>query len=1481
MSEKTLNSLISSFDHSDNELLVIVRYSDDAAEEALSIIELESILQEKFSEIYHSIGSRSSFSSLRLFSWIFDMSSNLGGKEGVVPQFLDRTSITIFVFKERVGVVSWAELEKVRKCCRANGIHILIFFPTNPPENLKTYQAASDWAMLLKRQDDLTMIMKEDDSKSLISLSKYQDRKSLQIIVVEQLNDAIADILMHALSYREILPQVPCSAMYNEDLTYDQKPVLYQIIELEEILLDKFLLTPCARADFREAKIPIDADYAVKLDILQCMIGNHLTMGAFLCFAPYRLFFGSFDSCSLHVVRYRGTSKGSTRPDMILMHDNLINLFQKGMDWLSTSARLGIQGWIGAIDRDDLEIPEIALKEALANAFVHRDYQDTVCRNQPTRIEVYDDRVEITSYGALSGSLTEEILNKSSGEGLFFRRNPVIAHIFSFFFSLTHNTSGIACMRRAMQEALLLPPMIKVHNVAVVVRFQRPVRIGSRDGLAVELRMRSLVSCSISGLKSLKKVVFSACIDSGFYPVMIEHYPTDVTNIKALLKTMVTKANIYIGIIIRKDSYVPIGQEKSIVELEYLAAKSSGIPCVLFVIEQDIIDDFSETNIISAIQLKFIEQVILESSVIHIRTIDELKRRLLNALKRIGNVTDEERAVYAERYQAVLLQQLGFINLSGSSAFQSISVELSNTFVPLRISDIWRSETRYHTEDVAYVVSQSERIRTPDEVLSLVFQNHRLLLVVGDPGSGKTTLLKHYALSCFYNNGYKALGFDEPVMAFYIHLRNLGKTDTGFVSLQTALSVWSEKHFLEIPETEFFNWLYNDSTLVLLDGLDEIGDVKDRIAICNWIDRAVCSFTKAHFVVTTRSTGYRKRDGIQLESSYVRVDIMDFTKEQQAQFLHQWFNVALLRELPPSTVTLQEWQAIQEEKAFQKANSIIALLDQNQNKGLQLLVGIPLLLQLMAVLWKDREYLPGSRVELYDAALNYLLDFRDRRRQIFPLLAAKDARTVLSSISLWMQVELKKDEVNRFVLQNKMQKVLDTLHNAPSAEQFCNNLVDRAGLLVEYGNSEYIFFHKSFREYMTGVQLRDDRPYRRISMLVNNFGDDWWQEPLRFFISLVDAEVFNAFMQQLFDSSVTEILTQKQQDLLAIIIQEAPQKKISALKNKLLDISTTGNRQLYIMDCLKNIGTQESFDAVVQFSEISIAKDPNILQRAYQITGNKDRSDNINFINRSAAISDVIVDKLGAQYILIKGGQFFFSLTGQLEIVSDFYFAKYTVINELYRQFISYLRSNDSSFAEELPLETYTNTLQALACGIKGFYNYLQREQSLETRFSLDNNRQFIRDNHPVIDPSWYAAKAYCIWLSLLESSGRYTELYRLPTEIEWEYAAGGKNYRTYPWGMEEPSLTRANYDANEGTLTPVGRYCDGVTPEGLYDMAGNVWEWMENRYNKDEDVFALRGGSWSSPPADLRCVARNFSHPVVGLINIGFRVVRCSDFSF
>jgi sulfatase modifying factor 1 len=158
--------------------------------------------------------------------------------------------------------------------------------------------------------------------------------------------------------------------------------------------------------------------------------------------------------------------------------------------------------------------------------------------------------------------------------------------------------------------------------------------------------------------------------------------------------------------------------------------------------------------------------------------------------------------------------------------------------------------------------------------------------------------------------------------------------------------------------------------------------------------------------------------------------------------------------------------------------------------------------------------------------------------------------------------------------------------------------------------------------------------------------------------------------------------------------------------------------------------------------------------------------------------------------------------------------------------------------------------------------------------------------NQPVVGVSWHDAVAFCEWLTRVTGATG-----KLPTADQWEAAARGNLVsQPYPWGAEAPGaggVFRANLrndrTAKDGFLfsAPVGSFPPNGF--GLYDMAGNVSEWCQDRYVplttggpfKSGALRLLKGGSWLSGPRDLRVAARQSAPPQYADGYIGFRVVR------
>lgn len=247
-----------------------------------------------------------------------------------------------------------------------------------------------------------------------------------------------------------------------------------------------------------------------------------------------------------------------------------------------------------------------------------------------------------------------------------------------------------------------------------------------------------------------------------------------------------------------------------------------------------------------------------------------------------------------------------------------------------------------------------------------------------------------------------------------------------------------------------------------------------------------------------------------------------------------------------------------------------------------------------------------------------------------------------------------------------------------------------------------------------------------------------------------------------------------------------------------------------------------------------------------------------------------------AEMVFIKGGAFDMGsneIDDEMPIhtvkVSDFWMGRYEVT---VKQYLTFCNATQSHYPEWMEKKSKYNIIT----GNDDFYK--------------KTGSSFSSDNYPIVGISHEDADAFCRWLSKREGMK-----YRLPTEAEWEYAAGnGTLHNKYSWGDADLNLKGGNVDGSaDGYIftSPVGTY--SANRFGLYDMSGNVWEWCSDWYSANYYEVSsssnplgvgtgiyhvLRGGSWDNNTQNSRITNRYNGNPSNRLNYIGFRVVSSKE---
>ncbi len=705
------------------------------------------------------------------------------------------------------------------------------------------------------------------------------------------------------------------------------------------------------------------------------------------------------------------------------------------------------------------------------------------------------------------------------------------------------------------------------------------------------------------------------------------------------------------------------------------------------------------------------------------------------------------------------------------------------------------------------------------------------MVILGDPGSGKTTLLKYILIMLAQGKGKEKLGMDTHLIPFFAPLRELKDPELkdhdkeGFLNF--IIRVCRLDGFA-IKEKDLQAILECGKGLILLDGLDEVADETMRRRTCQWIDEARMRFAETRFIITSRFAGYLGKS--RLEGNCLELSIQDFTEEEVKTFLIRWF------ESVETIVHIGEDDAFWREKGREKA---LALFDRIiSSEHIRKLAKTPLLLQIIALVHRDRGRLPQRRVELYEECTNVLLEKWDMAKGLDLLISAREARQVLQPLALWLHSE---DERRSAPMEQIIEMLEGPLQEIGKSgldtKKLLLNIRDRSGIFMGYSETEYGFSHLTFQEYLAAEQVRNEGC---IDLLIKKYEQKWWKEVILLCLALNNPSVIKAFMGQIIPSNSFKSNISLIMDAMEDSIVKPPKPFADALNNMDLPLETRHN-------CLRVLKKIKGPKAVQALKDAVLQKDNPLALRkaAFETLEFMQETQRIEKPGDDLTPTTFTSSVDQAEMVLVPAGPFLYgSREDDKEASSDekpqrlidlpkFYIDKYPVTNEQYGKFLNKSAPDEKTLKEWIELK---GSLLGEKCRIKMQKKKFQVEKGYE--------------KHPVIFVTYFGADAYAKWAEK-----------RLPTEEEWEKAARGTEGFIYPWGNEfDKSFCNSSEESESRGTTPVDRFPKGESPYGCFDMAGNVWEWTDSWYDKNKERRVLRGGSWGDGALYCRCACRLFA---------------------
>ena len=770
---------------------------------------------------------------------------------------------------------------------------------------------------------------------------------------------------------------------------------------------------------------------------------------------------------------------------------------------------------------------------------------------------------------------------------------------------------------------------------------------------------------------------------------------------------------------------------------------------------------------------------------------------------------------------------------------------------------------------------------------ALVSSERQRMVLLGLPGTGKSTFVRYLALRMAEAELRRNVDLPEewkgrPLVPFMLSLGRFAETIPSGCRKGNAELVedYLVKALKSEDETRDFapfalQVIEREGALVMFDGLDEVADMRMRPLVVQAVEDFVVKYRNnpaSRFLVTCRTFSYQHDVDWRL-TGWVNHELALLSREKIDYFVRAWYDELSL--IDPS----------RRDEYARKCEKLLVYLAPGDRRRLSEIAQFPIILTMMAVVHTHFGELPDTRAQVYERCVELLLirwqveRSVDGKRKKQNILDALDVSQTVLYQAMWEVAykahgERKKESENgddaALVTEDILSGILKVyLQEQRKVDTFLDYCQSSNGLLMLQGTIStpgkpprkvYAFPHLTFEEYLAARYLADSDPEEYALELIGK--SDRWREAIK----LLGEHLCFGSPQRPQMSALLDALSGE-------VEGASPQER--ARMNWLAG-------ELLILYRAAFPAKPAPADAAIVTQAREVAQSTLLDPR--------ERADCADAVDELKYVPEDLYN-----FVQIPSSD-------SPSSIPAFHIARYPVTNAQYARFLKKENFENRDLWRGFPKYSKPDESGQVTLlgdwGDEG-WKWLQdalkdvEEGVLYPRYWREPRFGIARRCAPVVGVTWYEANAYCKWLARQDDSREWEVLsafgiqsskfiFRLPTELEWEQAAGGvEPENRFAWDKpgqvtpdEKVPLYANIYESGINRTTPVWTYPQGSSPHGVTDMSGNIWEWQTNFNDSSHRWLSLRGGSWDVNRHRARVSSRSGNHPDGPWFSHGFRVL-------